>query len=103
MVRLYVTAAEFERKHEGDEVCIVGRVNNVFERQTKGGDSYGVLQVEVNDLIIQITLWPDFWLHQPENEATLLNRIVAVSGRVNYFAGKKTVQSSQSTRLEILQ
>lgn len=103
MVRLYVTAAEFERKHEGDEVCIVGRVNNVFERQTKGDDSYGVLQVEVNDLIIQITLWPDFWLHQPENEATLLNRIVAVSGRVNYFAGKKTVQSSQSTRLEILQ
>lgn len=103
MVRLYVTAAEFERKHEGDEVCLVGRVNNVFERQTKGGDSYGVLQVEVNDLIIQITLWPDFWLHQPENEATLLNRIVAVSGRVNYFAGKKTVQSSQSTRLEILQ
>ena len=103
MVRLYVTAAEFERKHEGDEVCIVGRVNNAFERQTKGGDSYGVLQVEVNDLIIQITLWPDFWLHQPENEATLLNRIVAVSGRVNYFAGKKTVQSSQSTRLEILQ
>lgn len=103
MVRLYVTAAEFERKHEGDEVCIVGRVNNVFERQTKGGDSYGVLQVEVNDLIIQITLWPDFWLHQPENETTLLNRIVAVSGRVNYFAGKKTVQSSQSTRLEILQ
>lgn len=103
MVRLYVTAAEFERKHEGDEVCIVGRVNNVFERQTEGGDSYGVLQVEVNDLIIQITLWPDFWLHQPENEATLLNRIVAVSGRVNYFAGKKTVQSSQSTRLEILQ
>lgn len=103
MVRLYVTAAEFERKHEGDEVCIVGRVNNVFERQTKDGDSYGVLQVEVNDLIIQITLWPDFWLHQPENEATLLNRIVAVSGRVNYFAGKKTVQSSQSTRLEILQ
>ena len=103
MVRLYVTAAEFERKHEGDEVCIVGRVNNVFERQTKGGDSYGVLQVEVNDLIIQITLWPDFWLHQPENEATLLNRIVAVSGRVNYFTGKKTVQSSQSTRLEILQ
>lgn len=103
MVRLYVTAAEFERKHEGDEVCIVGRVNNVFERQTKGGDSYGVLQVEVNDLIIQITLWPDFWLHQPENEATLFNRIVAVSGRVNYFAGKKTVQSSQSTRLEILQ
>ena len=103
MVRLYVTAAEFERKHEGDEVCIVGRVNNVFERQTKGGDSYGVLQVEVNGLIIQITLWPDFWLHQPENEAMLLNRIVAVSGRVNYFAGKKTVQSSQSTRLEILQ
>lgn len=103
MVRLYVTAAEFERKHEGDEVCIVGRVNNVFECQTKSGDSYGVLQVEVNDLIIQITLWPDFWLHQPENEATLLNRIVAVSGRVNYFAGKKTVQSSQSTRLEILQ
>lgn len=103
MVRLYVTAAEFERKHEGDEVCIVGRVNNVFERQTKGGDSYGVLQVEVNDLIIQITLWPDFWLHQPENESTLLNRIVAVCGRVNYFAGKKTIQSSQSTRLEILQ
>lgn len=103
MVRLYVTAAEFERKREGDEVCIVGRVNNVFERQTKRGEAYGVLQVEVNDLIIQVTLWSDFWLHQPENESTLLNRIVAVCGRVNYFAGKKTIQSSQSTRLEILQ
>lgn len=103
MVRLYVTAAEFERKHEGDEVCIVGRVNNVFERATKRGEAYGVLQVEVNDLIIQVTLWPDFWAHQPETEATLLNRVVAVSGRVNLFAGKKVVQSSQSTRLEILQ
>ena len=103
MVRLYVTAPEFERKNEGDEVCIVGRVNNVFERQTKRGDAYGVLQLEVNDLIIQVTLWSDFWLHQSETEATLLNRIVAVTGRVNYFAGKKTVQSSPSTRLEILQ
>ena len=103
MVRLYVTAPEFERKNEGDEVCIVGRVNNVFERQTKRGDAYGVLQLEVNDLIIQVTLWSDFWLHQSETEATLLNRVVAVTGRVNYFAGKKTVQSSPSTRLEILQ
>lgn len=103
MVRLYVTAPEFERKNEGDEVCIVGRVNNVFERQTKRGDAYGVLQLEVNDLIIQVALWSDFWLHQSETEATLLNRVVAVTGRVNYFAGKKTVQSSPSTRLEILQ
>lgn len=103
MVRLYVTAPEFERKNEGDEVCIVGRVNNVFERQTKRGDAYGVLQLEVNDLITQVTLWSDFWLHQSETEATLLNRVVAVTGRVNYFAGKKTVQSSPSTRLEILQ
>lgn len=103
MVRLYVTAPEFERKNEGDEVCIVGRVNNVFERQTKRGDAYGVLQLEVNGLIIQVTLWSDFWLHQSETEATLLNRVVAVTGRVNYFAGKKTVQSSPSTRLEILQ
>lgn len=103
MVRLYVTAPEFERKNEGDEVCIVGRVNNVFERQTKRGDAYGVLQLEVNDLIIQVTLWSDFWVHQSETEATLLNRVVAVTGRVNYFAGKKTVQSSPSTRLEILQ
>lgn len=103
MVRLYVTAPEFERKNEGDEVCIVGRVNNVFERQTKRGDAYGVLQLEVNDLIIQVMLWSDFWVHQSETEATLLNRVVAVTGRVNYFAGKKTVQSSLSTRLEILQ
>lgn len=103
MVRLYVTAPEFEKKDEGDEVCIVGRVNNVFERQTKRGDTYGVLQVEINSLIVQVTLWADFWKYQPETEATLLNRVVAVSGRVNYFAGKKVIQSCPSTRLEILQ
>lgn len=103
MVRLYVTAPEFEKKNEGDEVCIVGRVNNVFERQTKRGDTYGVLQVEINSLIVQVTLWADFWKYQPETEATLLNRVVAVSGRVNYFAGKKVIQSCPSTRLEILQ
>jgi DNA polymerase-3 subunit alpha len=103
MVRLYVTAPEFEKKDEGDEVCIVGRVNNVFERQTKRGDTYGVLQVEINSLIVQVTLWADFWKYQPETEATLLNRVVAVSGRVNFFAGKKVIQSCPSTRLEILQ
>lgn len=103
MVRLYVTAPEFEKKNEGDEVCIVGRVNNVFERQTKRGDTYGVLQVEINSLIVQVTLWADFWKYQPETEATLLNRVVAVSGRVNFFAGKKIIQSCPSTRLEILQ
>lgn len=103
MVRLYVTAPEFEKKNEGDEVCIVGRVNNVFERQTKRGDTYGVLQVEINSLIVQVTLWADFWKYQPETEATLLNRVVAVSGRVNFFAGKKVIQSCPSTRLEILQ
>lgn len=103
MVRLYVTAPEFEKKNEGDEVCIVGRVNNVFERQTKRGDAYGVLQVEINSLIVQVTLWADFWKYQPETEATLLNRVVAVSGRVNFFAGKKVIQSCPSTRLEILQ
>lgn len=92
MVRLYVTAPEFEKKNEGDEVCIVGRVNNVFERQTKRGDAYGVLQVEINSLIVQVTLWADFWKYQPETEATLLNRVVAVSGRVNFFAGKKVIQ-----------
>lgn len=103
MVRLYVTAPEFEKKNEGDEVCIVGRVNNVFECQTKRGDTYGVLQVEINSLIVQVTLWADFWKYQPETEATLLNRVVAVSGRVNFFAGKKVIQSCPSTRLEILQ
>lgn len=103
MVRLYVTAPELEKKNEGDEVCIVGRVNNVFERQTKRGDTYGVLQVEINSLIVQVTLWADFWKYQPETEATLLNRVVAVSGRVNFFAGKKVIQSCPSTRLEILQ
>ena len=103
MVRLYVTAPEFEKKNEGDEACIVGRVNNVFERQTKRGDTYGVLQVEINSLIVQVTLWTDFWKYQPETEATLLNRVVAVSGRVNFFAGKKVIQSCPSTRLEILQ
>lgn len=103
MVRLYVTAPEFEKKNEGDEVCIAGRVNNVFERQTKRGDTYGVLQVEINSLIVQVTLWADFWKYQPETEATLLNRVVAVSGRVNFFAGKKVIQSCPSTRLEILQ
>ena len=103
MVRLYVTAPEFEKKNEGDEVCIVGRVNNVFERQTKRGDTYGVLQVEINSLIVQVTLWADFWKYLPETEATLLNRVVAVSGRVNFFAGKKVIQSCPSTRLEILQ
>ena len=103
MIRLYVTAPEFEKKNEGDEVCIVGRVNNVFERQTKRGDTYGVLQVEINSLIVQVTLWADFWKYQPETEATLLNRVVAVSGRVNFFAGKKVIQSCPSTRLEILQ
>lgn len=103
MIRLYVTAPEFEKKNEGDEVCIVGRVNNVFERQTKRGDTYGVLQVEINSLIVQVTLWTDFWKYQPETEATLLNRVVAVSGRVNFFAGKKVIQSCPSTRLEILQ
>lgn len=103
LARLYVTGLEFEKKKADDEVCIVGRVNNVFERQTKRGDNYAAMHVEVNDLIIQVTLWPDFWGSQGETVETLTNRIVAVSGVVNYFAGKKVIQSNQRTRLEILQ
>lgn len=102
VAKLYVTTEQFGRMRNGTEVCLVGKVNNVFERQIKNGTMANV-HIEMNDMMVQVTLWPDFWQTCGFDEMSLRGRIIAVSGEIDTFAGKRVLKSNRQTKLYTLQ
>lgn len=98
---LYIRGEDFAKQKESDEVTVVGRVIGVFDRKIKNGTMLN-LQIDSNNNMIGVTLWPDIWEPMDEDMMALKNRIVAINGRVKTFAGKKTLNSDKNTKLYII-
>jgi len=101
VANLYIKGEDFANQKESAEVTVVGRVIGVFDRKIKNGTMLN-MQIDSNNNMIGVTLWPDIWEPMDEDMMGLKNRIVAINGRVKTFAGKKSLNSDKNSKLYII-
>lgn len=108
MKRLYVNESDFSIVREDSEVCIAGKLLAFTEREIKNGTMCN-LQVDCNNTVIPITLWPDGYeavIREVENGNLLdvKGKVICISGvvRKDKFRNQKTLYSNSSTRMYVI-
>lgn len=101
--KILVNDLEFLGSREGETVAVAGKFIYYRERAIKNG-IMGSLQVDCNNTIINITLWPDAYEKYREEIEDYKGGVIAVSGVVkkDKFRGVKTLYSSDSTKLYLV-
>lgn len=103
VAKLYVNDFEFSNTKEGKEATIAGKLIYYQERSIKNGTMVSV-NIDCNNTIIPVTLWPDAVERLPENISEYKNRVVAISGRVkkDKFKNQKVLYSDDRTKIYII-
>lgn len=103
VAKLFVNDFEFGNVKEGSEVTIAGKLIYYVERKIKNGTMVSV-NIDCNNTIIPVTLWPDAVERLPENIENYKNRVVAISGRVkkDKFKNQKVLYSDDRTKIYIV-
>lgn len=101
--KLYVDNNEFSRVKEGKKVVVAGKVIYYNERDIKNG-KMASLQIDCNNTIISIVIWPDCLERMTEDIEELKGSVIAISGIVkkDKFRNEKRLYSDSSTKLYIL-
>lgn len=103
IAQLFVEGLEFSKIKEGKEVTVAGRLIAYNERSIKTGTACS-LQIDSNNNVIQITLWPDCFEKIQEDMMSLKNKNIAVNGvvKIDKWRGVKTLYSTDKTKLYIV-
>ena len=101
---LYTDDLGFLSAREGKEIAVAGKVIYYVERDTKNGKMLS-LQLDCNNTIIPITLWPDAYQRIGEKGEDLKGQIIAISGDVkrDKFKNEKAIFSNSNTRVFLIQ
>jgi DNA polymerase-3 subunit alpha len=101
--KMLVNDVEFLGTREGESVSVAGKLIYYRERAIKSG-VMGNLQIDCNNTIINITMWPDAYERYRNEIEDYKNGIIAVSGIVkkDKFKGVKTLYSCDSTKLYLI-
>ena len=101
--KMLVNDVEFLGTREGESVSVAGKFIYYRERAIKNG-VMGSLQIDCNNTIINITMWPDAYEIYRNEIEDYKNGIIAVSGIVkkDKFKGVKTLYSCDSTKLYLI-
>lgn len=101
--KMLVNDVEFLGAREGESVSVAGKFIYYRERAIKSG-VMGSLQIDCNNTIINITMWPDAYEIYRNEIEDYKNGIIAVSGIVkkDKFKGVKTLYSCDSTKLYLI-
>lgn len=101
--KLYVNETQFLATKEKTEVTIAGKLIFYKEREIKSG-TMCTLNIDCNNTIIPVLLWPDAYEHLSENIADIKGSIVALSGTVekDKFKNEKKLYSNNRTRLYVI-
>lgn len=101
--KMLVNDVEFLGAREGESVSVAGKFIYYRERAIKSG-VMGSLQIDCNNTIINITMWPDAYETYRNEIEDYKNGIIAVSGIVkkDKFKGVKTLYSCDSTKLYLI-
>ena len=103
VARLYVNDSEFLSSPEKKEVTIAGRLIFYKEKVIRNG-TMCTLNVDCNNTIIPVLLWPDAYESIGEDIATLKGAIVAINGIVakDKFKNEKKIYSDSKTRVYVI-
>lgn len=103
VAKLYVNDFDFLNSKEGKEVTIAGKLIYFQERSIKNGTMVNV-NIDCNNTIIPVTLWPDAVEKLPENISEYKNRVVAICGQVkkDKFKNQKVLYSTDKTKIYII-
>lgn len=101
--KMLVNDVEFLGTREGESVSVAGKFIYYRERAIKSG-VMGNLQIDCNNTIINITMWPDAYETYRNEIEDYKNGIIAVSGIVkrDKFKGVKALYSCDSTKLYLI-
>lgn len=103
LAKLYVNDNEFLTTKEKTEVAVAGKLIYYKEKEIKNGVMC-TIQIDCNNTIIPILLWPDAYEALDENIANLKGCIIALSGVVekDKFKNEKKLYSNQKTKLYVI-
>lgn len=103
VAKLYVNDFDFLNAKEGKEVTIAGKLIYFQERSIKNGTMVNV-NIDCNNTIIPVTLWPDAVDRLPESISEYKNRVVAICGQVkkDKFKNQKVLYSTDKTKIYII-
>ena len=103
LAKLYVNDNEFLTTKEKTEVAVAGKLIYYKEKEIKNGVMC-TIQIDCNNTIIPILLWPDAYEKLDENIANLKGCIIALSGVVekDKFKNEKKLYSNQKTKLYVI-
>ena len=94
---------EFLDSKTDAEVTVAGKLIYYQTREIKNG-TMCTLQIDCNNTIISILLWPDAYENLPEPVDTLKGMTIAICGRVkkDKFKNEKKLYSYAKTKLYVL-
>lgn len=103
IANLYVNDSEFLVTPEGKQVAVAGKLIYYQTKDIKNGRMC-TIQIDCNNTIIPILLWPDAYEALNENIEDLKGCTVAISGIVkkDKFKNEKKIYSDSHTRLYII-
>lgn len=103
VAKLYVNDSEFLTTREGEEVTVAGKLIYYKEKEIKNG-MMCTIQVDCNNTIIPILLWPDAYERIPEPIEQIKGLTIAICGEVkkDKFKNEKKLYSTARTKMYIL-
>ena len=101
--RLYVNDTQFLASPEGKPVAVAGKLIYYQTKDIKNGRMC-TIQIDCNNTIIPVLLWPDAYESLGENIEDLKGMTVALSGVVkkDKFKNEKKIYSDSHTRLYVI-
>ena len=86
----YLTELEFiQSNNSGRDVAFGGIVQFINKKRTRRGDDFAELKCEVNNEIIFVTVWPEQYEKYQDIINSSLNKIILLTGTVDYNSWKK--------------
>ena len=103
VAKLYVNDSEFLATKDGEEVTVAGKLIYYKEKEIKNGIMC-TIQVDCNNTIIPILLWPDAYERIPEPIEQIKGLTIAICGEVkkDKFKNEKKLYSTARTKMYIL-
>lgn len=107
VANLYIEGTQFDSTPEGKEVTIAGKLLGFNLRVTKKGDTMCTMNIDSNNAVIGVTIWPDALERMDYEESdfvSMKNRVIAINGVVKFekFKGKKVIQTNDKSKLYII-
>lgn len=103
IAKMYVNDVEFLDAKLKDEVTVAGKLIYYKEKEIKNG-LMCTIQIDCNNTIIPILMWPDAYESISENITNLKGSVIAINGTVekDKFKNEKKLYSNSRTKLYVI-